>query len=64
MTSLSWDHAKDLLLTGMFGAFVSLVGTQLRALVASIEKLNISIAHLLERVDSHEHRISKIEDKL
>ena len=56
-----------LVFQGVF-AFFSLIiatwiGTSIKEMTQSINQLNIKLAVVIERQDSHEHRISKLEDK-
>lgn len=60
---MSWDEVA----AGLFG-FMALgiagwVARSISNMSESVEQLNIKIAVLLTRIDSHESRISKLEDK-
>lgn len=61
---MDWNQAKDMLLIGMASALSGYLGIQIRHLVASVEKLNLQIALILQRVEGHENRINRLEEKL
>ena len=60
---MDWDQAKDAIFMAMLTGFAGFLGIQLMRLVRSVEELNIKIAMLLERVDGHERRLTRIEER-
>ena len=62
--SMEWEQAKDAIFMAMLSGFAGFLCLQTMRLVKSIEELNIKIAMLLERVDGHERRITRIEENL
>lgn len=60
---MEWQEVAEKLFYFLSSAVVFWVGKSISNMSASVEQLNLKIAVLLEKVNSHEHRIAKLEDK-
>jgi hypothetical protein len=60
---MEWQEVAEKLFYFLSSAVVFWVGKSISNMSNSVEQLNLKIAVLLEKVNSHEHRIAKLEDK-
>jgi cell division protein FtsL len=60
---MEWQEVAEKLFYFLSSAVVFWVGKSIAKMSDSVEQLNIKMAALLEKVNSHEHRISRLEDK-
>ena len=57
---MDWNQAKDMIVVGIAGGAIYYA----RQLVESIQELNIKVAIVIEKVNSHEHRIEQTEGRI
>lgn len=75
---MDWNQAKDAIALGLIGTCIAIAGwianlflEEARKLRASVEALNLNVAVILQRMESHETRmdhhevrITKLEDRV
>lgn len=75
---MDWNQGKDAVLMAMVGGFFALLGwsavqlvDQIKSATSSIQELNVNVARILQRMEGHENRmdhhevrITKLEDRV
>lgn len=56
---MDWMQTKDMILMGMAGGVMYYA----KMLVASVQELNVKMAVVIEKLETHDERIRKLEEK-
>lgn len=61
---MDWPNVAQGIFYFLGSAVACWIGLSIERMRSSIEKLNVNMGIILERSDSHEKRITKLEDKI
>ncbi len=56
---MDWMQTKDMILIGMAGGVMFYA----RMLVVSVQELNIKVAVIIEKLETHDERIKRLEER-
>lgn len=61
---MDWPAVAQWLFYGALGGIALYVARSIERMRESVESLNVNVAVIVERVESHDKRISKLEEEL